>query len=893
MALSEREELEQLRAEAGPLTEREQLEVLRAEAGPLTAEDTAQRDTMVQSFNRGIVDFLNAPANLVNLGVSLFNRAGELGPHLSDIGIGSPDDEFKIPHFPGTQELEQVVEDTGMLGDERGEGWAARTMEIAGASALPAMGLLARGNQIVNATGQVVKNPKSILAEAARNPKTTITADVVSSGTAALGGEVGKNFTDEPAYLAMWEIIGGLTPVAAVKLSTSGPTAKIAGKTGDLIAQTVIPFTQRGAAPRAARRLQGLSNDPEGAAAAIKGGEEGLSPARKASDKRLLALEEEILAENPDLEVLYSERLQVALETARKNVTTLGGEKGKPRVRMRAEKEHLISLLNIRASIAAEKAAIEIKKLGPNATPREISVVARKHLEAALKAERAMESGLWEGIDQTALVDFPKARAVFAKELANRTRMDDSSDIPAWLKGLMKEPTKEIAEATTLKEVQALRKRVQKEIRREKGKPDTNWDTVRILGDVDKALLKDLENIPSLATSKEYVAARAFSRQLNQKFTEGEVGNLLGSKSTGGSRVAPEDTLQQLLTGSTATTDLAQMLKASPAARITIEDFIKARYLSQVVPEQGFNQKAHNAFINKYKDSGIFELLPGLEAQLRNSGNLSQAAERLGIKATAAAEALDNPNVSHVALYLNNPGKEMRALFSADNPVKTARSWRTVMRGDAKALRGLKELFAEEIFNMSKVGAVDDAGEQLISGNKMQRIFDENIKTGRALGMDETDISKFRHTINVFRKAELRAAKLAKGDRTIIPDTPAAILDFIAALIGAKSGQKAAGAGMGSSMVLAGRGSTAFRERLAGLTSDKAEKLLVAAHQPTKEGEALFRALLTRSSDPKAKQAKAIKRINTWLAGTGVDQLDKAVTAEYDTPDGLPRGMQQ
>ena len=89
-------------------------------------------------------------------------------------------------------------------------------------------------------------------------------------------------------------------------------------------------------------------------------------------------------------------------------------------------------------------------------------------------------------------------------------------------------------------------------------------------------------------------------------------------------------------------------------------------------------------------------------------------------------------------------------------------------------------------------------------------------------------------------------------------------MQLLAALVGAKSGQRVAGHGMGSSLVLAQFFSNKMRNALATVTADKATEIMVAAHRDPK----LYAALLTGPTASARAQERASQVLNAWLAQT-------------------------
>ena len=216
---------------------------------------------------------------------------------------------------------------------------------------------------------------------------------------------------------------------------------------------------------------------------------------------------------------------------------------------------------------------------------------------------------------------------------------------------------------------------------------------------------------------------------------------------------------------------------------------------------------------------------------------------------------------SKASLFMNAPvGEEMTVLLRSANPPAVAKSIIKKMNGDPKAIQGLKTSFSRELLRQSRTG-LDTEGIDIYSGAKFQRLIKDNEKTARAFQMTNEEIGRLRNIALRLRKAEATAG--SQTVKKIVEDLPSVLLDIPARLLGAKSGQRLAGSGLGSGLVLAQAGSSRTVAALRNLTADKAEQLLVAAANDPK----LYAALLTRTTAPPQQQEKAARILDLWLAG--------------------------
>ena len=443
------------------------------------------------------------------------------------------------------------------------------------------------------------------------------------------------------------------------------------------------------------------------------------------------------------------------------------------------------------------------------------------------------------------------ARAFLDNEIANRSRFADPEDIPKWLPAALKSAT-----PVTVGDVHAIRSRVLQEARNERAKDAPNSNKLRILSSIQESLLDDM----GIVEGDDIQTALAFSRELNQKFTQGSVGRLLGHERAGAEAVAPADTLDVLLQGRSGT-NVRQFMDATPDAQPQLEQFISSRYLESVV-EPGFTRRAHQAFLRRYRTSGVWEELPGLEQQLLQAGQDQNRAVELASRVGRAEASASSRTRSRTGLYLEAPiGQEMRRVLSSQNPAGAARTLTRRMQGDPVAVQGAKQQYTEELFRMAETGSFDAEGTPLMSGNRLRRVVNENRDVANALRFTDNEMARLNRTVELLRKAEVSPAG---GDTPILTDRPARILEFAARWLGAQSGQRAA-QGMGSSLVMAQFGSQQMRQALERIVGDRAKQLIIDAQTD----RTLYAALLTRSDDPVAKQNRAASRLNAWLISVG------------------------
>lgn len=172
--------------------------------------------------------------------------------------------------------------------------------------------------------------------------------------------------------------------------------------------------------------------------------------------------------------------------------------------------------------------------------------------------------------------------------------------------------------------------------------------------------------------------------------------------------------------------------------------------------------------------------------------------------------------------------------------------------------------FTETLYRRATSAEATDSGVALLSGEKLLRDVVENRDVMKNLGMEDADINRLQY---MGEKMLAMSKKTPQAVANLFEDGPANLLQLAAALAGAKSGQKIAGQGMGSSLVLAQYMSNKARNNLARITSDEAGRLMRdAATDPE-----LYRTLLTTSTVGRDVAKNRARYLEGWLLSSAFD----------------------
>ena len=842
--------------------------------------------------NRGLAGLLDFPVSLVNAaiqGIDVADRA------IAENLLGRDQSERAAPPQLPTPFTEAGLR-IGAFPEERPDGLLPRFFELLGASTVPFAGAVKGGEIAMRALTATPSALQQIGIVTASQPGKAAAWDIAANFSAAAGGTVARGFTDNESTIAMAELGASFLPTAVVLLPRVTPGGQAVQRGREAVQETLAPFTEAGARPKAARRLQSVAADPEAAAAAVSEGSL-LPPFQQTGDPNLIKLQNNILDRNPALRQEYSEQLQNAMQ-ALKSQADFGGDIQRAR-----------HLLNVRSQQAVEEAAIAVERLGTNATPRQISVAATRATQRALDDAIEIEKAIWNRLDTKAPATIDNAKDTLDSIIAARSPDADPADIPAWLVNKLREPPIDkktlqalerqgfiteggiidpairaalerqgvlVERQRTLADVQEIRSRVLRESRSERAKDAPNRKKLGILNDVQKALLDDMS-----ATGVDGVdEARAFSNQLNQRYRRGRVGRLLGFDVTGAERVAAEDVLDEVVFGRHSTSTSQRFIEASNEAPEEVLRFIKQRYLEATSDGATINAGAHDRFISNLRKKGMFELFPELEGQLNQARTASDRARLLEVPEGQVNTTRVNQGQSRAALLLQaDPGKEMSLILRSNNPQAAIRDAMKVVKGDARAVQGLKSAFADEVMSMSAGRTVDEAGLSVPNGLAMKRLLGEYKPVMDALQMTRAERSRLDRIAEQIRLAQVKQGTGEIGTG-ILDDPLLAPVDLLARYVGARTGGNL-GDDMGSRLVLAQFMSKQSRDRIRRLTVSKAEELLIEAYSDPE----LFKALLvgpTASAPIQQKAARTLENALLRLESSGRRALAIAATTEEE-----------
>lgn len=617
-------------------------------------------------------------------------------------------------------------------------------MAIIGGKLLAARGaghLLDKARQLPGVRGGMERIAQMVGDAYQKNPGAFIAAETggafgagAASEAAGDAGPVGQMAAGLAGGMA-----GGIAPVAAVNRGQALARGTL---------EHVAPFTERGGMIRAGRQMQERAASPGEAAIAAQQGREGVTPARRTGDERLMAQEEHLLSTG---DPAVAQRVQRDLDAAQQAVQAeLRDSYGKP-----------VSPTEWRQGV--------IQKVAPEG------------VTVALGDTDQMLNQAYKGFE-----------LAYAPARGHRVSVDKLGD----------EANRAIA---------------------------------------DPALFagKDIRT-----TTRSWVSSQL--NAVNRRAVDGAVDSddLLELRSVIRTR--------QRRLGKSSSEDAAQARELLESVESVITRRLEASLSDDAL-----------AALQKADDS--FRVYKLVENAVYRSGDAQLTPQRLSEAIRTSAES---------GAYARGAPDDLRAMARAGKGVESVMGKPDEARLMVRELspedrKPLHAEFVRHLHDSNKTTRAD--GETFVDGAKLKAMLRDQSEVADALGLSKGDIHRLNRLAD-----ELVMMQKRPGDAVsqLFTDGPANLAQLGAALIGAKSGQRVAGRGLGSSLVIASFMSRQARDKLSRLTSDEAERLMRDAVTDQK----LFAALLTGPGATPRKRRESARVVNAWVLANYPDEKEEQLT---------------
>lgn len=846
-------------------------------AAPKEAEtqEGAQDGGVMGFINRGIATGLGAPVDITSSLLRAIPGMEELIPEDS---------------FGGSKSIQGGM---GLIGTETPEREPVGFVEQMAQGTGEALGFapsISLATKALSAgkgvTGRIAQN---LNREVVERPVRAAIAETAAGAGMGAGREVAEQKDLGPGATMMAEMMGGIAPGMALYTPTSLAARTLTRGTKKIGEKAFFPFTKAGGEARAARRVQELATDPDEAAKAVAAyREDPISAAASTEQQGLLELEDAVLRGDPARRQRMSERTSESVQRLRESIE---GEANISNTKKFIEnrKNRALAALDARVQSASDDAARALDELG-DVSAEDASNLVAERLRAALDDARVEESRLWERIPQDAKVptrlvsskykewnkklsqaqrdEMPSvAKRVIGREGATEEAgvvLFDASDRPI-------EIPKQIDKTTTIREMDGLYKALGEEATA--ARANKQFTKAKIAEELREQIIEDIGNAQGGAPIQEVIGtARAFSRELNQKFRSGPVGKILGFGREGGPQIDPSLSLEKTIgmggqTGELGRRAIARAVQDDPTALEGVQNYIKSRFIKDAVVDGRVDPNRARSFMRK--NAEMVNAFPGLKAQLTAARSSEDVTRRVTKRADFFRKALDKPAVSTTARILNGPvDEEVSRIFKSDSPQKTMRSIVQSVKKDqtGEAMKGLKSGLGQHLIREIEMPmSTDELGRSFLNGRKLKKMLNDPEVVGAIRQVySDAEFARLKHMSDILAKFQ-RQRMNNREKIKVVQDAPAWLLDKVAGVAGAMFGRKIGQVAGSSTIQTPGIVSGAAKDMLRRLTSDKAEQILADAI----EDKDLFEALLRYKAPKGRRDNKYDRTLRAWMAGPG------------------------
>ncbi len=821
-------------------------------------------------------------ARAVNQAIPSPNLLGMIGGAMRGVGI-QPTSEAP---FLGSKNIADMMRSVGIgvaRPDEVATTLPAQVAEGVGnaAGGLLPMGGAMKGLSMMD--GAVGAFGKSALESTAAHPISMVAGDLASGGYSGVGGAIAENaYPNNAPAKSIGQIVGGM----ASMLSPTQIAMRATGAGANAFKKTILPFTEAGATVRAADRVQGLVPDANAAAAMLdKPTIVPLRPTQQIGDERTLALENAVRNQNPAIDEKFAQQDQANTNTLHNELLKVRGDGDVADTKnlLNERQQKFSKLLDARLQSATNNTEAAVSKLAPELRGSQSSVIAREQLDSALSDARLREKELWGQVPDNILVDKTNTTKTY-DDLIKNTPRAQQDDIPrALMSKVLNGPDEsnirilgadgrpllgdKVPVTERVTELQGLRSKLLEGGR--KARAEGNYNSARIHDNLADAVLNDIGAAPERIqgeTGQKIRDALDFSRTLNDKFTRGEVGRILGTSRTGGEKVAPEMTLSKIMGGGKIKGDvgLQNMLDAAdtPELRGAVEDHLKEQLNKVALKDGSLNSSAARKFMSDNVD--ILDKFPQLKQSITDASTSADSLLAKSTRTNQVQKTLVNESKNNVSKFINTPvDKEFDMIVNSRDPAGFTADLKNRAAKDPSgaAQKGLTASAADYLFSKSmKNGAIH--GETLLNN------LNNNPKMASSLEqiMTPDQMQRMRRIGGELKAVQSTSSRDIGG---VINDLPSKLVETPIRMLAANVGSKASKVtGGGGSLVASGMFSQEAKRYLGKWNNGKTGELLTHAVDDNQ----LYKALLTNSST-QAGQKLASQRLEAWLLGPGATLL--------------------
>ena len=752
----------------------------------------------------------------------------------------------------------------------------------AGASALVPVGA---GAKALQSAGGLVGQIAQKVA-----PQLMTKGGVAAELGAAAGSSAASGAAREAGYSPTVQQIAGLaggfaSPLTGLAARGAGKVALKAPVTGAIakgVTKAVAPFTETGARQVAIDRMQGLAGGQARASELARRSEAsenilGLSPAQRTGDEGLISLERATMKSDPKVSDRITGQMFESDEMVRKAIQSSGDVRDTQAFVAQRQAEFG---QKIDEYIGAAEASARKKIPASGADPMQSSGIVAVELRRAQKLAKEQQEMLWNKIPKATEVDMSETRDI-AKSLTKSLSVYSKKDIPKEVKSFLKKAKK--SSVQKVGDMNELSSKLRETARNAMSGESINANKARIANEVAKSINRNFDEIsPDNEVNALIVDARAFTREMNKKFSEGTVGRLLKRGTRGDDRIDPELTLQKTMgqggdVAAIAEGDISTALAGSAGAdtaRNATAEYLRSQFKRKVFSGDKYSENSAVNFVNDNK--ALLDKFPEIRTEVQAS--IKSQSDLVSQSARAKAISSEVSSGEPAKFAASSADKSLDAVFNSDSPTKAMSSLVATAKKDktGKALAGLKSAVGDKLLSSvtrslekTRGGGIEGAPQVETGGISLSRsLSDEGFMKIISQVYSKPELNRFKIMAKELENVD-RARLSSDTGSGLDAIKPNAMISTLARVIGAKAGARIAQGTFKGDIQTPAIFSARLQSIVGRLTNDRATALMKRAV----EDNELFKDLLRG-----VKSAKDLNRMERtlapYLAGTITGQLE-------------------
>ena len=756
----------------------------------------------------------------------------------------------------------------------------------------------------VGAGAKALQGVSGLIGQVARTvaPQLMTTGGAAAEIASAAGSSAASGAAREAGYSPTVQQIAGLvagvgTPMAApsigrgavatgkgaINLVEKAPLLGLVAKGGKAVAKTLAANTESGARKAATERLQKLTGNEDRAFAAAERSEAsanalGLSPAQRTGDEGLISLERATMKSDPAFSERITKQMFESDEAVRKAIQS-EGDVGDTQAFVAQRQADFGKKID--EYIGAAESSAQKKMPSAGSDPMQASNIVANELRRAQKLAKEQQKVLWNKIPKAAEIDVSDVRET-AKSLMDDLNVYNKGDVPSeiatFLNVTKASPIQKIGEMNTLSS------KLREAARNAMSGEAVSANTARLANGVADSIDAKFDSIgPNNEVSALIVDARAFTREMNKKFSQGTVGRLLKRGSRGDDRIDPELTLQKTMgqggdQAVLAERDISAALSGEAGAgeaKNATADFLRSQFKRKVFSGEKYSETSAVNFVNDNK--ALLDRFPEIRAEVQAS--ISSQSDLVSKSARAKALSSEVSSGAPAKFAASRADKSLDAVFSSQYPAKEMSSLIATAKKDktGMALAGLKSAVGDNLLsNVTRLlgktrgGGIEGAPQAETDALSLSRyLSDEGFMKVLSQVYSKAEISRIKVLSKELENVD-RARLSSDTGSGLDAIAPNAMVSTIARVVGAKLGAKVASKTFKGDIQTPAIFSAKLQSLVGRLTNDKAAQLI----KDSLEDNELFKDLLRG-----VKSAEDLNRMKKTLApyliGAVVGQLEE------------------